>query len=824
VSKSNSFPAWPCCKVLRIMFLLVRHSFGCWFGKIAAMLKNYLLVAFRNLTRNKAFSAINILGLALGLTCSLFIGLWVHDERNMDRFNVHSDRLYTLYQRQHTGGIIKPQYNQPGIMADEMKRVLPEVQYASGVTHEEVNTFEGNKKILKENGIYAGEDFFTMFTYPLLEGDKATVLSQSPNIAISRKMATDLFGDPHAAIGQPLQLNNGVTMKVTGVFENVPDNASNKFDYVINWRFFLNGHKNMQSWNNTGVYCFVMLKEGADPAKFGKEVAHFLDKYAHHENGYWVEMAIQRWDEMYLHNRFNAEAQLEGGRIEYVRLFTIVAVFILLIACINFMNITTARSSKRAKEIGVRKVVGAMRIALIRQFVGEAMMLAFVSMLAALLLLTLLLPAFNMLTEKHITFPSGVAFWTGILGVALVTGFISGSYPALFLSSFRPVTVLKGALKLGRGNLLFRKGLVVFQFVISIVLIVGTIVVSRQVNYIRTTDIGYDKENLLYIPLEGDLNGKYNLFKQEMLKLSGVKSVSHIGDPPTNITSSTWGIDWEGKDPNSKPTFGDEEVAYDFAQTMGIQVVQGHDFRKDMATDSIGYILNEEAARIVGYKDPIGKPFTMWGRKATIIGVVKDFNFNSLHIPIRPFILYLGDNPWGGTTLVRTEPGKTRQVLDGLAALWKRMNPQFPFTYQFSDEEYDKLYKSELMAARLSNWFAGLAIVISCLGLLGLAMFTAEQRTKEIGIRKVLGASVGSVFRLLSGEFLMLVFLSLLIATPVAWLAMSKWLQDYAYHTNVSWWMFGLAGVTALLITLLTIGFQTIKAALNNPVKSLRTE
>ncbi|HVV06551.1 MAG TPA: ABC transporter permease [Puia sp.] len=811
------------------------------------MLRHYLLVAYRNLTRNKAFSAINILGLALGLTCSLFIGLWVHDERSVDQFNIHSDRLYAIYQRQHTGGIIKPQYNQPGILADELKRVLPEVQYASGVTPDEVNTFEGNNKILKEDGIYAGKDFFTMFTYPLLEGDKATVLSESPNIAISRKMATDLFGSPHAAIGQPMLLNNGSTMKITGVFENVPENASSQFDYVINWEFFLKGHKNMQSYNNTGVHCYVMLREGADPAKFGKEIVHFLDKYAHHEKGYWVELETQRWDEMYLHNRFNDEAQLEGGRIEYVRLFSIVAVFILLIACINFMNITTARSAKRAKEIGVRKVVGAMRMALIRQFIGEAMLLAFISMFVALLLLALLLPAFNMLTEKHIAFPSGVAFWTGILGVALVTGCIAGSYPALFLSSFRPVSVLKGtagiqgiqrfrtrrsvskqlrrsSLKLGRGNLLFRKGLVVFQFVVSIVLIVGTIVVSRQVNYIRTKDIGYAKENLLYIPLEGDLNGKYNLFKQEMLRLPGVKSVSHIGDPPTNITSSTWGIDWEGKDPNSKPTFGDEEVAYDFAKTMDIQVLQGHDFRKDMATDSIGYILNEEAVRIVGYKDPIGKPFTMWGRKATIIGVVKDFNFNSLHIPIRPFILYLGDNPWGGTTLVRTEPGKTRQVLDGVAALWKRMNPQFPFTYQFSDEEYDKLYKSELMAARLSNWFAGLAIVISCLGLLGLAMFTAEQRTKEIGIRKVLGASVGSVFRLLSGEFLLLVFLSLVIATPLAWLAMSKWLQDYAYHTNISWWMFVLAGVAALVITFLTIGFQTVRAALNNPVTSLRSE
>jgi hypothetical protein len=789
------------------------------------MLKNYLLVAYRNLTRNKVFSAINILGLALGLTCSLFIGLWVHDERSVDNFNAHGDRLFIVYERQFTGGVIKTQYNTPGVLAEGMKKELPQVEYASSLTHNEVNTFQAGEKILKEEGCYADVDFFTMFTYPLLEGDKASVLSQPANIAISKKMAVDLFGSPAAAIGRPVTFNNGEELKVTGVFDDVPANASNRFDYVINYALFLKAHGNATKWTNTGVLTYCRLKAGTDAGAFEKQVTGLLDKKTHYGEGYRVELGVQRFDEMYLHSRFNALGQLEGGRIEYVRLFSLVAIFILLIACINFMNITTARSARRAKEIGVRKVVGALRISLVRQFVGEAMLLTAIAMAVALLLVAMLLPFFNSLTQKQMAYPSGVAFWAGIVGGMVVTGLIAGSYPALYLSSFRPVSVLKGnTLKINWGNILFRKGLVVFQFVVSIVLIVGTIVVSRQVAYIRTKDLGYERENLIYIPQEGNLNGKYKVFKEEALKIPGVQLVSHIGDPPTNITSATWGIDWVGKDPNAKPTFGDEEVGYDFIKAMGLSMAQGHDFRPYMATDSTGFILNEEAIRLMGYKDPIGKPFTMWGRTSPIIGVVKDFNFNSLHVPMRGFILYLGEDAWGGTMLIRTQPGKMRPALDGLAALWKEMNPKFPFTYQFSDEEYGKLYKSEEMAERLSNCFAALAIIISCLGLLGLAIFTAEQRTREIGVRKVLGASVGNVFRLLSGEFLRLVFLSLLIATPLAWLAMNKWLQDYAYHTELRWWMFGLAGGAAVVVALVTVGWQAIRAALANPVKSLRAE
>lgn len=536
-------------------------------------------------------------------------------------------------------------------------------------------------------------------------------------------------------------------------------------------------------------------------------------------------MGIQRFDDMYLHSHFSATGKLEGGRIEYVRLFSLVAIFILLIACINFMNLTTARSVKRAKEIGIRKVVGAFRIALVRQFIGEAILLAFIAIVVASGIVLLVLPAFNHLTNKQISFPfSSISFWFSILGLTLITGCISGSYPALFLSSFNPVTVLKGTLKLSSASSWLRKGLVVFQFVLSTVLIIGTIVVSKQINFIQTKNLGYDRENLIYIPLEGDLAKQYQVFKQQALNVPGIKLVSRISQTPTEIDNGTGGVDWDGKDPNVLPMFTQAAVGYDFVKTMNIQMLQGRDFSRDFPTDSVGYIVNQQALKKIAYKDPVGKRLTFWQKKGSIIGVIKDFHFNSLHVPVNALIIRLGETDDYGNILVRAEPAKTKQALAGLEKLCKQLNPKFPFTYQFSDEEYAKLYASEQMTGKLANYFSFLAIFISCLGLLGLAMFTAEQRTKEIGIRKVLGASVSSLFVLLSKEFLIFVLIALLIATPVAWWAMNKWLQEYYYRINISWWMFVIAGLAAVLIALVTVSFQAIKAAIANPVKSLRTE
>lgn len=789
------------------------------------MIKNFFKVAVRNLWRHKGYSFLNIFGLAMGLVCSLLIILWVQHERSVDAFHVNGPYLYSVYERQFYDNKVEGGPYTPGVLADEMKKVLPEVEYAAGCAWTSHSTFAVGDKILKEDGTWVGADFLRMFTFPLLQGDPATALQDPTSIAISRKMARDFFDSPADAMGKTIRLQNSKDFKVTAVFEDVPENSSRQFDYLLSWKTFLEENEWAKDWGNNGPQTLIQLRPDANPVAVDKKIRKFLDNYNKEQSdAFRITLHLQPFPEAYLHSNFR-NGYITGGRIEYVRLFSIVAIFILLIACINFMNLTTARSVKRAKEIGVRKVVGAVRGVLIRQFMGEAILLAFFAMLLALLLLLLLLPFFNQLTGKQIAFPGNhLSFWAMLGGLTILTGCISGSYPALFLSSFKPIRVLKGSLKFKAGAAWFRKGLVIFQFTLSTILIIGTIVVARQVGYVQSVNLGYDRENLVSIVLEGDLTAKYPVFKEEALRMPGIKEVSRMSQGPVSINNGTGGVEWEGKDPNVLPMFTQIGVGYDFVKTMHLQLLAGRGYSKDFATDSVGYLINETALKKIGYKDPIGKPLTFWGKKGKIIGLLKDFHFTSLHEPINPLIVRLMETDGYGHILVRTEAGKTKQALASLQSLCQKLNPQFPFSPRFADEEYQKLYKSEQVVGKLSNGFAFLAIFISCLGLLGLAMFTAEQRTKEFGIRKVLGASVSSLFGLLSKDFLVLVFIAFVVASPVAWWAMHAWLENFAYHIDLQWWVFLLAGLLALLIALLTISFQAVKAALANPVSSLRTE
>ncbi|QDK83685.1 FtsX-like permease family protein [Spirosoma sp. KCTC 42546] len=793
------------------------------------MIRNYVKIAWRNLTRNKAFSIINVAGLALGMACSLLILLWVQDERHVDSFHANGQHLYQVYERQYFDGKVYASYFTQGVLADELKRSIPDVQYASSLEWPVSTTFEAGSKINKLSGTFAGADFFRMFSYPFLRGTPETALSQPAGIAISRKMAEQFFGSPDKAIGKSIRYENKEDLQITAVFENLPVNSSVQFDFLRPWTDFIKENDWAKTWGSTDPVTYVQLRPDgagrpADALRVEAKIKDFIYKYVPKNKGFLVELGLQPYSEKYLHSNFK-NGQLDGGRIDYVRLFSIVAVFILLIACINFMNLATARSAKRAKEVGVRKVVGAARLALMGQFIGEAMLLTTISMSIALLLVALLLPAFNTLTGKLLTIPyNEPIYWAILLGLLVLTSFVAGSYPALFLSSLNPIRVLKSSIRFSSGTTFFRQGLVVFQFGLSVLLIVGTIVIYRQMNYMQTKNLGYNRENLIYIPIEGDLAQKYDLFKEEADRTTGVLAVSRMRESPTGIGHHVDDISWSGKDPNLRTAFANTVVGYDFVKTLNLQLKEGRDFSSNFGTDSLSFLINETALAKIGYQHPIGKPLDWGGYHGKIIGVLKDFHFNSMRQAIEPLIIRLEKQSRWGTILVRAESSKVKEVISNLEKLSKELNPKTPFTYQFSDQEYANLYRSELVVSQLTNSFALLAIFISCLGLFGLATFTAEQRTKEIGVRKVLGASVTSVVALLSTDFLKLVLLAILLASPIAWWAMTNWLEGYMYKIDIEWWMFALAGLLAIVIALLTISFQSIKAALMNPVRSLRSE
>jgi len=788
------------------------------------MIKNYCKTAWRNLVRNKTFSVINISGLALGLACSLLIILWVQDERSIDGFHANGTQLYQVYERSYHDGQVGAAYYTQGLLARELKSVVPEVQYASALERNWPATLAAGDKVSKMEGAAADADFFKMFSYPLLAGTPATALHAPGVIAVSRRIAEAFFGSPAHAVGKTIRFDNKLDLQVSAVFENLPANVSQRFEFLRSWDDYIKENPWVNNWSNTSPGTIVQLRPGADPAKVEARIQDFIYRYRDPEPGNRVELGLQPYPEKYLHSTFK-NGQVDGGRIEYVRLFSLVAVFILLIACINFMNLATARAAKRAREVGVRKVIGAARTALIAQFIGEALLLTCFAVVAALLLVMLLLPAFNALTGKQLALPAGQpVFWAALTALLLLTGVIAGSYPALFLSSLSPVRVLRGTLKFGMGAAFFRKGLVVFQFVLSGMLTVGMIVIYRQMDYIQHKNLGYDRENLLYLPVEGNLVGKYDLFREEARKIPGVLAVSKMKESPTVIAHHRGDIEWQGKPADLSTSFADATVGYDFIETMGLKVKEGRGFSRAYGADSTSYMINETALKKTGYQDPIGKPMWWGGRRGTIIGILEDFHINSMHEAIEPLILRVDENiPWG-TILVRTRAGRTKEVLAGLEQLCKTLNPQFPFTYKFSDLEFARLYRSEQVVSKLAGIFAFLAIFISCLGLFGLAAFTAEQRTREIGIRKVLGASVGQIVARLSVSFLKPVALAMLIAFPLAWYAMDRWLQDFAYRIQVEWWMFVLAGSLTSGIALLTVSFQSIKAAVINPVKSLRAE
>jgi len=793
------------------------------------MFRNYIVTAWRNIVRNKTFSFINIFGLALGIACSLLILLWVQDEWSVNASLVKNKNTYGVYERVYAEEKVEAAHWTPGLLATELKRKIAGIKYASGFWPAQEIRFSAGQKNLIEKGCFADSDYFKIFNYPFLEGTPETALKQPQDIVLSRKMAVAFFGSPEAAVGKTIRYNGLADFRVSAVLEDLPANTSDKFDYAINWQYLLQYDGWLTNWINRSPATFVQLEPSVDPLKVEAAIKDFIQPYlgTGYGSGFRTELGLQRFDEIYLYSSFKNGVP-DGGRIEYVHLFSIIAIIILLIACINFMNLATARSAKRAKEVGIRKTIGALRQGLMLQFIGEAILLTLAAFIAALVMVVLLLPVFNEVTGKLIALPvTSFRFWGVSIALLLATGLVAGSYPALYLSSLMPLKVLKGSLKFSASTLIFRKGLVVSQFVLSIVFIVATIVVTKQLRYVQDKNLGFDKENLLYVPMERTLAERYPLLKQQLASLPGITSVTYSNQVPTEIGSHVYDLSWEGKNPATKVVAMHNGVGYDYLQTLHLTLLMGRDFSRDFPTDSVGYIVNEAAWKMTGYKDPIGKSLIYFGHRGKIIGVVKDFHFQSLHDPIQPLVLeFMGERiTWDGAyAVIKTGPGKTGQALAGVEKVCKTLDPAFPFRYAFADEEYQKLYNGERTVSKLSDSFAVLAIFISCLGLLGLAMFTAEQRRKEIGVRKVIGARVGNIVAMLSKDMIKMVVLSAIIATPIAWLVMERWLQNFAYRTSIDWWIFMLAGVVAVVIALATISYQAVKAARTNPVTSLRSE
>ena len=790
------------------------------------MFKNYLKIAFRNIIRHKAFAAINIAGLAIGMACSIFILLWVQNELSYDRFHKNADEIYRI-----TGdaGDFKAAVNCAG-MPPELKIKMPVVKNYLRLSHPSTNVFEvGTKKFEEKNVFYADSTFLQVFSFKLIKGNPETALMRPDAVLITEDMAKKYFGKENA-MGKMLKKDNGKNVIVAGILANIPSNSHLQFDFILPTSSIAQTDNDLKTntWDNFNYYAYIQLDKNfaATPAAvagLNNQINKIFKEHIN-ESVLKVDFHLQSLTDIHLHS--NYQVDLPGhGNIQYVNIFFVVALFILAVACINFMNLSTARSARRAKEVGLRKVVGAGRKQLIGQFLGESLLISFIALLFAVGIVLLLLPAFNDLAGKKLAIhlPDGKML-TILISIALVTGLISGSYPALFLSGIQPVKVLKGNMKTLGGNLLFRNGLVIVQFVVSIVLLAGTAVVYRQLTFIKEMNLGFEKSNLLYLPMAGEMWNKQQAFKAELNENPLTANYTITNDLPANLTSGTVNVKWEGKDPNSQVVFPTLFVDEGFMDVFQMKMLSGRSFSTEFKADSNNYILNEKAVQVMGMKvsDAVGKPLSLWDTKGTIIGVVKDFNFKPVQQSIEPLII--GLNKWGGVAVVRTQPGKTEATIQALQKISADLNPAYPFSYGFLDQDLANLYKGEQQMGSLFNVFAILAIFISCMGLYGLSAFMAEQRTKEIGVRKVLGASVFNVVYLLSTGFTKLIIIAVIIAVPIAWFAVNSWLKSFAYRVNADWIIFLTASFAALAIAWITVSYESIKAAVANPVKSLRTE
>jgi len=785
------------------------------------MLQHNIKLTLRSYLRYKSAFVINLLGLASGLVCTLLIYLWVNDELRVDQFHQNSDRLYQILSNSTTSNGILTDRATPGRLAQAMADELPEVELAVTKTWTNTYTLSYEDALLKAVGQYVGKDFFKVFSFQLLQGDKDKVLEQKTNILISDDLAIRLFGTTTDVVGKLINFQQFRDYQVSGVFKKPPTSSTQQFDFIMTYEEYEELNSWVLNWKNNGPSTFVILAEDVKPEDFNNKIKDFVRDHNGEEN---ITPIATLYADLYLHGKYENGSSV-GGRISNVRLFILIALFILGIACINFMNLATARVSRRMKEIGIKKTIGASRRSLACQFLSESLLMTTFALILALFITSSVLPEFNHITGKQLTITFSTDFALILSLVLLITGLLAGSYPAIYLSAFKPIKVLKAQPSGSLRELWLRKGLVVFQFSISIILIVSVLVVNNQIQFTQEKDIGFNKDNVLYFEAEGQIELNMEAFITEVKKLPGIVTASSSAHSLVEGGYTGWRYDvkWEGKDPQASYGMEYLRVNYDMIELLELELASGRTFSRDYKTDYNKVIFNEKAIKLMNLEQPLGSTVNIGGRDTQIIGVVKDFHFKTFHEEVGPAYLVLQpDDTW--LIMARLQQGLERETISKLGDLHAEFNPGFNFDYQFLDQDYEAQYVAEQRVATLSEYFSIIAILISCLGLLGLASYSTERRIKEIGVRKVLGSSQFAIVRLVSGEFTRIVLAAVMLSLPVSYWVTKSWLNGFVYRIELSWWFFVLAGASSLLIAWLTISFQTIKVARINPAQCLRSE
>ncbi len=787
------------------------------------MFRNYLKTTWRALLKNKTFSFINIVGLAIGIACAAFIFLWVEDEVTYNHYFGKRNNLYKVKDRQTYDGKTFTFDATPGPLAEGIKSEIPGIKNAARTSWGDRVLFSLNDKNTYEHGAYVDSSFFSMFNLDFIKGNPARVFDQLYSIVLSETLANKYFNSTDV-VGKTLKVNNDQEYVVTGVIKDLPKNVSFKFDWLSPFQIVLNKTSWLKNWGSNGIVTYVETEPNANVDAINKKLYGYIQTKGKDLNARMSIYPMSRWR---LYDSYEDGKEV-AGRVKYVKLFSLIAWIILLIACINFMNLSTARSEKRAREVGVRKALGAARTNLILQFIGESLIMSFISVLLAIIIIYAALPAFNNLVDKQLTIelfnPLHIA---ALLVITMLCGLIAGSYPAFYLSSFHPVTVLKGLnLKLGNSAGFIRKGLVIVQFAISVIFIVCTLIIYQQIQHVKNRNIGYNKSDLVYMNLTGNMKQNFDVIKNDLQQTGLIENACLSNNLVLQLGSNTGDFSWEGKDPSKEILITIEAASPEYISTMDMKLKEGRDFYANVKSDSNNIIINESLAKMINKKNIVGSVLSRGdGSRYTVVGVVNDFLYNDMYSSPAPLILFSDKTEYVNELTVRLKANTDlKAALAKVEDVIKKDNPGYPVEYKFVDDTFSNMFQSESLIGTLAGLFAVLAIVISCLGLFGLAAYTAEQRRKEIGIRKVLGASVQGVATLLSKEFLQLVGVACLVAFPIAWWLMRSWLQEYNYRIDISVWIFVGAGLLSVLIALLTVCFQAIKAAVANPVKSLRTE